>query len=550
VEAEAVRLDEQVARLGHDLEVGTPDAEPSQTAPRRLPRRRKSIIKAGMSNDGGRADVGLIGLAVMGQNLVLNMADHGFRVAVFNRTTETMEKFVAAHPDTPGGLVGCTTLEEFVATLARPRKIVLLVKAGPAVDALAEQLLPLLERGDILIDGGNSLWTDTIRREKDLAAKGIRFVGSGVSGGEEGARFGPSLMPGGTREAWREIEPIWTAIAAKVDEKTGKPIEGAAPGKPVQGGVSCTTYIGPDGAGHYVKMVHNGIEYGDMQLIAEAYGLLRGLLGLDPGELADVFAEWNEGDLDSFLVQVTSEVLRQRDPAKPKRYLVDAILDSAGQKGTGRWTAVNALDSGIPATTITEAVFARALSALKDQRVAASKKLRGPEFSYRGGKKALIDAVRDALYCSKICSYAQGFALMAAAQEEYGWKLAFGEIASIWRGGCIIRARFLQKITEAYDRDPALVNLLLDPFFRKKVQAAQASWRKVVALAAQAGVAAPAFMSALAYYDGYRSAVLPANLVQAQRDYFGAHTYERVDAPRGKHFHVDWPNPKRPQLDA
>jgi 6-phosphogluconate dehydrogenase len=461
-----------------------------------------------------------------------------------------MERFVAAHPDTPGGLVGCETVEKLVDVLARPRKIVLLVKAGPAVDAIAEQLVPLLERGDILIDGGNSLWTDTIRREKDLATRGIRFVGSGVSGGEEGARFGPSLMPGGTKEAWQEIEPIWTAIAAKVDEKTGKPIEGAAPGKPVVGGVPCTTHIGPDGAGHYVKMVHNGIEYGDMQLIAEAYALLRGLLGLDPGELADVFAEWNEGDLDSFLVQVTSEVLRQRDPAKPKRYLVDAILDSAGQKGTGRWTAINALDSGVPATTITEAVFARALSALKDQRVAASKKLRGPDFSYRGGKRALIDAVRDALYCSKICSYAQGFALMAAAQEEYGWRLEFGKIASIWRGGCIIRARFLQKITEAYDRDPALVNLLLDPFFKKKVQTAQAGWRKAVALAAQSGVAAPAFMSALAYYDGYRSAVLPANLVQAQRDYFGAHTYERVDAPRGKHFHVDWPDPKRPQVEA
>ncbi len=503
-----------------------------------------------MSNDGGSANVGLIGLAVMGQNLVLNMADHGFRVAVYNRTTETMRRFVEQHPDTPGGLVGCETLEQFVGALEGPRKIVLLVKAGPAVDAIIEQLVPLLDPGDVLVDGGNSLWTDTIRREKELAAKQIRFVGSGVSGGEEGARFGPSLMPGGTLEAWRAIEPIWTAIAAKVDEKTGKPIEGAAPGKPVQGGVPCTTYIGPDGSGHYVKMVHNGIEYGDMQLIAEAYALLRGLLGLDPGELADVFAAWNEGDLDSFLIQVASEVLRQRDPAKRKRYLVDAILDSAGQKGTGRWTAVNALDTGVPATTITAAVFARALSALKDQRVAASKKLRGPDFTYRGGKRALMDAVRDALYCSKICSYAQGFALMGAAQREYGWQLDFGKIASIWRGGCIIRARFLQKITDAYDRDPGLVNLLLDPYFRRKVQAGQESWRRVVALAAQAGIAAPGFMSALAYYDGYRSAVLPANLIQAQRDYFGAHTYERVDAPRGKHFHIDWPNPARPQLEA
>jgi 6-phosphogluconate dehydrogenase len=503
-----------------------------------------------MSNDAGKANVGLIGLAVMGQNLVLNMADHGFRVAVYNRTTETMRRFVAEHPDTPGGLVACESPEDLVAALERPRKIVLLVKAGPAVDAIAEQLRPLLDQGDILIDGGNSLWTDTIRREKDLAAKGIRFVGSGVSGGEEGARFGPSLMPGGTPEAWREIEPVWTAIAAKVDEKTGKPIEGAAPGKPVQGGVPCTAYIGPDGAGHYVKMVHNGIEYGDMQLIAEAYALLRGLLGLDPEDLADVFAEWNGGDLDSFLIEVTSEVLRQRDPARPKRFLIDAILDSAGQKGTGRWTATHALESGVPATTITEAVFARVMSSLKEQRLAASKKLRGPDVSYRGSKKALIEAVRDALYSSKICSYAQGFALMRAGEEEYGWKLDLGRIASIWRGGCIIRARFLQKITEAYERDPDLVNLLLDPFFKKKIQAAQANWRKVVALAAQTGIAAPAFMSALSYYDGYRSAVLPANLIQAQRDYFGAHTYERVDAPRGKSFHVDWPDPKRPQLEA
>ncbi|HEY8516482.1 MAG TPA: NADP-dependent phosphogluconate dehydrogenase [Candidatus Binatia bacterium] len=496
------------------------------------------------------ANVGLIGLAVMGQNLVLNMADHGFRVAVYNRTVETMQRFVAEHPDTPGGIVGCTTLEELVAALERPRKIVLLVKAGPAVDAIAEQLVPLLEKGDILIDGGNSLWTDTIRRERELAAKGIRFVGSGVSGGEEGARFGPSLMPGGAFEAWQEIEPIWTAIAAKVDEKTGKPLTGAAPGKPVTGGVPCTAYIGPDGAGHYVKMVHNGIEYGDMQLIAEAYALLRGLLGLDPEELADVFAEWNEGDLDSFLIEITAEVLRQRDPMKPRRFLIDAILDSAGQKGTGRWTATHALEAGVPATTITEAVFARVMSSLKDERVAASKTLRGPKFAYRGGKKALIDAVRDALYCSKICSYAQGFALMRAGEQEYGWKLDLGRIASIWRGGCIIRARFLQKITEAYARDEGLVNLLLDPFFKRKVQAGQESWRKVVALAAQAGIPAPGFMSALAYYDGYRSAVLPANLIQAQRDYFGAHTYERVDASRGKAFHVDWPDPKRPQLEV
>jgi 6-phosphogluconate dehydrogenase len=318
----------------------------------------------------------------------------------------------------------------------------------------------------------------------------------------------------------------------------------------VQGGVPCTAYIGPDGAGHYVKMVHNGIEYGDMQLIAESYALLRGLLDLDPGELADVFAEWNEGELDSFLVEVTAEVLRQRDPARPKRWLVDAIRDSAGQKGTGRWTATHALEVGVPATTITEAVFARVMSSLADQRAVASRKLRGPAFRYRGGRKALIDAVRDALYCSKICSYAQGFALMRAGEKEYGWTLDLGRIASIWRGGCIIRARFLQKITDAYARDASLVNLLLDPFFRRRIQAAQASWRKVVALAAQAGIAAPGFMSALAYYDGYRAAVSPANLIQAQRDYFGAHTYERVDAPRGKAFHVDWADPARPQVEV
>jgi 6-phosphogluconate dehydrogenase len=496
------------------------------------------------------ADVGLIGLAVMGQNLILNMADHGFRVAVYNRTVDTMRRFVGENPSTPGGLVGCETLEEFVQAIKRPRKIVLLVKAGPAVDALAQQLTPLLEAQDIIIDGGNSLWTDTIRREKELAEKNIWFVGSGVSGGEEGARFGPSLMPGGTRQAWKQLEPIWKAIAAKVDEQTGKPIEGAAPGKPVSGGVPCTTYIGPNGAGHYVKMVHNGIEYGDMQLISEAYFLLHELLGLKPDELADVFAEWNEGDLDSFLIQITSAVLRQKDPLKPKRFLVDAVLDTAGQKGTGRWTSANALDMGVPAATIAEAVFARCLSAVKEQRVEASRKLRGPSFKYRGGRNKLIEAVRDALYCSKVCSYAQGFALMAEAQKEYDWQLNFGEIAMIWRGGCIIRARFLQKIKEAYDRDPGLVNLLLDPYFKKKIQAAQANWRTAVATAAQAGVASPAFMSALSYYDGYRSKVLPANLVQIQRDYFGAHTYERVDKPRGKFFHLDWPDPKRPQLEV
>ena len=496
------------------------------------------------------AQIGLIGLAVMGQNLALNIADHGFRVAVFNRTTATTRTFLAENPSTPGGLVGCETLDALVNALERPRRIVLMVKAGGPVDDMIAQLLPRLERDDILVDGGNSQWTDTIRRERELAAKGIRFVGSGVSGGEEGARFGPSLMPGGSPEAWRELQPIWEAIAAKVDATTGRPLTGGEPGRPIVGGVPCTAYIGPDGAGHYVKMVHNGIEYGDMQLIGEAYLLMRRLLGLRPAELADIFDDWNRGDLDSFLIQITAEILRQRDPVQPRRLLVDRILDAAGQKGTGKWTSVNALDMGVPAPTIAEAVFARCMSALKDQRVAASRVLKGPRAAVRGGRARLIDAIREALYCSKICSYAQGFALMSAAQKEYGWTLDPGQIAMIWRGGCIIRARFLQKIKDAYDRDPALVNLLLDPYFRRQLARGQAGWRRVVAVAAEAGIPCPAFMSALAYFDGYRTAVLPANLLQAQRDYFGAHTYERVDAPRGKTFHVDWPDPRRPQIEA
>jgi 6-phosphogluconate dehydrogenase len=503
----------------------------------------------GIATNSNEADVGLIGLAVMGQNLVLNMADHGFRVAVFNRTVDTMERFVAENANTPGGLVGCKSVSDLARALKRPRKIVILVKAGDAVDKVVQDLVPNLESGDIIVDGGNSLFTDTVRRERDLKARGIRFVGSGVSGGEEGARFGPSLMPGGDPGAWKEIQPIWTAIAAKVDRSTGKPLEGAAPGKPVRGGVACTTYIGADGAGHYVKMVHNGIEYGDMQLICEAYVLLRDLLGMTPPHLSKVFAKWNQGDLDSFLIEITADILRQKDPAIPENYLVDAVLDTAGQKGTGKWTSVSALDLGVPAATIAEAVFARCISALKEERVAAAKTLKGPQ-AKRKADKTLVNAVRDALYCSKICSYAQGFALMSEAESEFGWKLNFGEIAMIWRGGCIIRARFLQKIKEAYDRNPKLVNLLLDPYFKGKIQRAQANWRKVVALAAQNGVPCPAFFSALSYYDSYRSARLPANLLQAQRDYFGAHTYERVDKPRGQFFHVDWPDPKRPEILA
>jgi 6-phosphogluconate dehydrogenase len=493
------------------------------------------------------ADVGLIGLAVMGENLALNIADHGYRIAVYNRTTSVMEKFVAEHPDTPGGLVGAATLPDFVAALRKPRKILILVKAGPPVDAVVEQLLGAgVETDDILVDCGNSLWTDTIKREKQYEAR-CRFFGSGVSGGEVGARFGPSLMPGGHQGSWKHLRPIWEAIAAKVDPKTGRPLEDYAPGKPVQGGEPCTAYIGPNGAGHYVKMVHNGIEYIDMQLISEAYHLLTALGDMKPDALSEVFTDWNRNELGSYLIEITADILRQRDPANPRRFFVNAVLDTAGQKGTGKWTSVNALDMGIPANAIAEAVFARCLSALKEERVAASRVLKGPKARYRGSRGKLVDAVRRALYSSKICAYAQGFQLMREAQKEYRWTLDFGTIAAIWRGGCIIRARFLQKITEAYRRDPSLVNLMLDPYFKKALADRQDAWREVAALAVRHGIPAPAFGSALAYFDGYRSARLPANLLQAQRDYFGAHTYERVDTPRGKFFHVDWPNPKRPQ---
>ena len=494
------------------------------------------------------ADVGLIGLAVMGQNLALNMADHGFKVAVYNRTRSVMERFVANHPETPGGLVACATLADLVAALRKPRKVMILVKAGPAVDRVISQLLEAgVESDDLVVDCGNSLWTDTIRREREYSDRCL-FFGSGVSGGELGARFGPSLMPGGQASAWKHLEPIWNSIAAKVDEKSGRPMETAEPGKPVQGGVACTSYIGENGAGHYVKMIHNGIEYVDMQLISEAYFLLKRLLDLRSDELSAIFAEWNRGDLDSYLIQITAEILRQPDPADSSGFLVNRILDAAQQKGTGKWTSGNALDMGIPANSIAEAVFARYLSALKSERVEASRQLSGPAFSYQGGRQELIAAVRDALYCSKICAYAQGFQLMRQAQAEYRWELDFASIARIWRGGCIIRARFLQKITEAYTRDPDLVNLMLDPYFNRQIRKGQSHWRRVVGLAAQAGLAAPAFMSALAYYDGYRSEFLPANLLQGQRDYFGAHTYERIDQPRGARFHLDWPHPNRPQI--
>ena len=494
------------------------------------------------------SDIGLIGLAVMGQNLALNIADHGFKISVYNRTTSKMEEFVAANPDTPGGLVGQAALEDFVNSLKGPRKIIIMVQAGGPTDAVIEGLIPLLDEGDIIIDGGNSKWTDTIRREQYLKEKNLRFVGSGVSGGEEGARFGPSLMPGGDPESWEHLQPIWQAIAAKVDPETGKPLEGAEPGKPVEGGFPCSAYIGPDGAGHYVKMVHNGIEYGDMQMICEAYFLMKNLLGMEAREIGEVFAKWNAGKLDSFLIEITADILQENDPVTGQAF-VDIVLDTAGQKGTGKWTSVSALDMGVPAPTIAEAVFARCLSAVKEERVAAAEILKGPEANFDGDKEAFIEAIHDALYCSKICSYAQGFQLMREAQNEYSWTLNFGEIAQIWRGGCIIRARFLQKITEAYELDSDLANLLLDPYFNDEVQSSQANWRKVVAAAAVQGIPTPTFSSALAYYDSYRLARLPANLLQSQRDYFGAHTYERTDQPRGKFYHLDWPKDPRPQYD-
>ncbi len=492
------------------------------------------------------SDIGLVGLAVMGQNLALNMADHGFRVSVYNRTKEKTDEFVGKHTSTPGGLLGCATLKDFVASLQTPRKIILLVKAGAGTDAVINELAPLLDKQDIIIDCGNANWNDTIRREKALTAQGLRFIGSGISGGEEGARFGPSLMPGGDPAAYSLLEPIWNSVASKVDEKTGREIKGGKAGEPVKGGVPCAAYIGPNGAGHYVKMVHNGIEYGDMQMICEAYEVMRKLLGMGAAEIGQVFAQWNQGELNSYLVEITAEVLAQKDPATGAAF-VDCVLDTAGQKGTGKWTSVSALDMGTPAPTIAEAVFARCMSAVKEERVNASKILSFSAPAFQGDKAEMVSAIRDALYCSKICSYAQGFQLMRDAQKEFNWKLDFGKIAQIWRGGCIIRAAFLQKITEAFQQDPALPNLLLDGYFSKTVHGAQVNWRKVVGAAVAHGIAVPTFSSALAYFDGYRSAELPQNLLQAQRDYFGAHTYERVDQPRGQFYHIDWQDSKRPQ---
>jgi len=466
-----------------------------------------------------QSDIGLIGLAVMGENLVLNMESKGFQVAVYNRTAAVTEKF-ASNRAKGKNIQPTTTMEEFVGALQRPRKAMIMVKAGAPVDAVIDQLVPLFEKGDVIIDGGNSLFTDTQRRCKDLEGKGIHFVGCGVSGGEEGALKGPSLMPGGPRASWEIIAPIYRKIAAVVE---GEP---------------CCRYMGPDGAGHYVKMVHNGIEYGDMQLICEAYAILSGVLGLTTDELAGIFTEWNRGDLDSYLIDITSQIFRRKDPETGKP-MVDVILDKAGQKGTGIWTLQSAIRQSVVISTINAAVEARVISSRKDDRVKASRILPQPKVEkFSGDRAALITAVRDALYASKIVSYAQGMELLGAASKEFGWNLNFGDIATIWRGGCIIRAKFLNRIREAYERDPALNNLLLDSYFTDIIQKTQHNWRIAVATAVQQGVAVPAFSASLGYFDSYRQARLSSNLLQSQRDFFGAHTYERVDKPGV--FHTDW----------
>ncbi len=465
-------------------------------------------------------DIGLIGLAVMGQNLVLNMNDHGFKVAVYNRTVSKVDDFInneAAGTD----VVGAHSVEEFVGLLKSPRRIMTMVKAGDTVDQMIDAVLPYLEPGDIFIDGGNSLFTDSNRRVKALEEKGILFVGSGVSGGEEGARKGPSIMPGGNPAAWPFVKDIFQSISAKVED-----------------GSPCCDWVGEGGSGHYVKMVHNGIEYGDMQLICEAYQLLKDGLGATPDELSEIFAEWNKGDLDSYLIEISSEIFAKKD--EDGTPLVDKILDAAGQKGTGKWTCISALDNGMPVTLIGEAVFARCLSSIKDARVEASKVLEGPKKEYSADKAQFIEDVRRALYCSKIISYAQGYMLLEAAAKEQGWHLNYGAIALMWRGGCIIRSRFLGKIKEAFDKNPNLTNLLLDDFFTETINKYQAGWRSGVIRAIEYGVPTPAFSTALSFYDGFRTANLPANLLQAQRDYFGAHTYERVDQPRGEFFHTNW----------
>lgn len=466
------------------------------------------------------ADIGLIGLAVMGQNLVLNMDDHGYTVAVYNRTTSKVDDFVNGRANGTK-VIGTHSIEALVKQLKRPRRVMMMVQAGKPVDQLIDQLIPHLEPGDILIDGGNSLYSDSMRRAEYVESKGLLYVGTGVSGGEEGARHGPSLMPGGSAEAWPHIRPIFQAIAAKVAD-----------------GTPCCDWVGENGSGHFVKMVHNGIEYGDMQLISEAYHLMRAALGLSPDEMSRVFAEWNRGKLDSYLIEITADILAFKD--EDGEPLLDKILDSAGQKGTGKWTGVAALEMGVPLTLIGEAVFARYLSALKEERVAAAEVLNGPAATFSGDRAAFIEDISQALYAAKLISYTQGYMLFRAAAEAYQWNLNYGGIALMWREGCIIRSAFLGKIKEAFDRNPRLTNLLLDPYFEKEVEEAQVAWRRVVAWAAVLGIPVPAMSSALAFFDGYRHERLPANLIQAQRDYFGAHTYERLDRPRGEFFHTNW----------
>ena len=467
-----------------------------------------------------KADIGLIGLAVMGENLVMNMESKGFTVAVYNRTVEKVDKFVEGRAS-GRNIVGCHSLEELKDALGAPRKVMLMVKAGQAVDEYIEKLLAVLDPGDVIIDGGNSHFPDTIRRTALVESKGLLYIGTGVSGGEEGALKGPSMMPGGSPAAWPLVKPVFQAICAKVED-----------------GAPCCDWVGENGAGHFVKMVHNGIEYGDMQLICEAYQLLKDVLGLRAGEMSEIFADWNRGELDSYLIEITRDILGYKDTDGSA--LVDNILDTAGQKGTGKWTAIAALDEGQPLTLIGEAVFARCLSAIKEERVAAAKAFPRAIPAYEGDKAALVESIRKALYASKIISYAQGYSLMRAAAKTYGWNLNYGGVALMWRGGCIIRSVFLGKIKEAFDRNPALSNLLLDPYFTETIKGCVPAWRAVVAAAVERGVPVPAMSAALAYFDGYTSARLPANLLQAQRDYFGAHTYERVDKPRGEFYHTNW----------
>lgn len=467
-----------------------------------------------------KADIGLIGLAVMGENLVLNMESHGYTVAVYNRTTQKVDDFINGRGKGKN-IIGTRTVEELIENLKSPRKVMIMVKAGKPVDAVIDQLLPLLDKGDIIIDGGNSHFPDSIRRTKDLEEKGFLYIGTGVSGGEEGALKGPSIMPGGSPAAWEYVKPIFQSISAKVED-----------------GSPCCDWVGEGGAGHFVKMVHNGIEYGDMQLICEAYQIMKELLGMNYEEMHDVFKQWNEGELDSYLIEITRDILAYKD--EDGQPLVEKILDTAGQKGTGKWTGIASLEIGVPLTLIGEAVYARTLSAQKEDRVEASKILSGPKPKFEGDKKQFIEQLRQALYASKLVSYAQGYVLMKHAAKEYGWHLNYGGIALMWRGGCIIRSVFLGKIKEAFVKNPDLNNLLLDPFFKEKIDNAQNAWRKVVSTAITNGIWIPAMSTAINYYDGYRTEKLPANLLQAQRDYFGAHTYERIDKPRGEFFHTNW----------